>query len=98
MYCVEKGGDRQALHEAIRKHSVETAKEIKLFGKDNEVLKKIVADPTFGLTEEEAKKILADNSYFGCAESQTEEFLKNTVKPILEQNKNDLDEKVGIKV
>ena len=98
MYCVEKGGDRQALHEAIRKHSVETAKEIKLFGKDNEVLKKIVADPTFGLTEEEAKKILADNSYFGCAESQTEDFLKNTVKPILDENKNDLDEKVGIKV
>ena len=38
MYCVEKGGDRQVLHEAIRRHSVDAAKEVKLNGKDNDVL------------------------------------------------------------
>ena len=98
MYCVEKGGDRQLLHEAIRKHSVATAKEIKLEGKDNDVLGKIIADPAFGLTKEEAEKVLSDNSFIGCAETQTEDFLKNVVLPVLEKNANDLNEKVGIKV
>lgn len=90
MYCVEKGGDRQVLHEAIRRHSVDTAKEMKLFGKDNEVLKKIVDDPVFGITAEELDKILTDNSYFGCATGQTENFLKKVVRPILEKNKNEI--------
>ncbi len=98
MYCVEKGGDRQVLHEAIRKHSVETAKEMKLLGKDNEVLKKIVGDPVFNLTEEEMKTILSSNSYFGCAEDQTERFLAEVVRPILEQNKDEIVVSVQIKV
>ncbi len=98
MYCVEKGGDRQLLHEAIRKHSVQTAKEIKLEGKDNDVLGKIIADPAFGLTKEEAEKVLSDNSFIGCAETQTDDFLKNVVLPVLEKNTGDLNEKVGIKV
>ena len=98
MYCVEKGGDRQTLHEAIRKHSVQTAKEIKLEGKDNDVLNKIIADKAFNLTKEEAEKVLSDNSFIGCAESQTEDFLKNVVRPVLEANASDLNEKVGIKV
>ncbi|MCR4726949.1 MAG: adenylosuccinate lyase [Clostridia bacterium] len=98
MYCVEKGGDRQTLHEAIRKHSVQTAKEIKLEGKDNDVLEKIIADEAFRLTKEEAEKVLSDNSFIGCAESQTEDFLENVVRPVLEANASDLNEKVGIKV
>ena len=98
MYCVEKGGDRQTLHEAIRKHSVQTAKEIKLEGKDNDVLEKIIADEAFHLTKEEAEKVLSDNSFIGCAESQTEDFLENVVRPVLEANASDLNEKVGIKV
>lgn len=98
MYCVEKGGDRQLLHEAIRRHSVETAKEMKLFGKDNEVLKKIVGDPAFGITEEEMNKILSDNSYFGCAADQTEAFLTQVVGPILKNNETDIIESAKIKV
>ncbi len=98
MYCVEKGGDRQVLHEAIRRHSVETAKEMKLEGKDNEVLKKIVADPVFGITEEEMKKILTDNSYFGCATDQTEDFLNRVVCPLLEENEGEFVGPIGIKV
>ncbi len=98
MYCVEKGGDRQLLHEAIRKHSVATAKEIKLEGKDNDVLNKIINDKTFNLTKEEAENVLSSNSFIGCAETQTDHFLENIVLPILNKNAEEINEKVGINV
>ena len=50
MYCVaHKGGDRQVLHEAIRRHSVEATKAIKLEGADNDLLDRIANDPVFHL-------------------------------------------------
>lgn len=98
MYCVEKGGDRQVLHEAIRRHSVETAKEVKLYGKDNDVLQKIVNDKVFNLTMSELESILSDFSFTGCAKSQTEAFLAEYVKPVLEKNEEFLGLKSDIKV
>jgi len=98
MYCVEKGGDRQTLHEAIRKHSVETAKEVKLYGKDNDVLDKIVNDKVFNLTREELEKILNDFTFTGCAETQTQSFVDDCVKPILDDNRDLLGVKPEIKV
>lgn len=98
MYCVEKGGDRQVLHEAIRRHSVDAAKEVKLNGKDNDVLDRIVNDKTFGLTKDELEKILSDFSFTGCAESQTQSFIDNIVQPILNENKEYLGIKSEIKV
>lgn len=98
MYCVEKGGDRQVLHEAIRRHSVDAAKEVKLNGKDNDVLDRIVNDKTFGLTKAELEKILSDFSFTGCAESQTQSFIDNIVQPILNENKEYLGIKSEIKV
>lgn len=98
MCCVEKGGDRQVLHEAIRRHSVDAAKEVKLNGNDNDVLDRIVADKAFGLTKDELNKILNNFSYTGCAESQTESFIQNDVLPVLEKNKEFLGIKSEIKV
>ncbi len=98
MYCVEKGGDRQVLHEAIRRHSVDAAKEVKLNGKDNDVLDRIVNDKTFGLTKDELEKVLSDFSFTGCAESQTQSFIDNIVQPILNENKEYLGIKSEIKV
>ena len=98
MYCVEKGGDRQVLHEAIRRHSVDAAKEVKLNGKDNDVLDRIVNDKTFGLTKDELEMVLSDFSFTGCAESQTQSFIDNIVQPILNENKEYLGIKSEIKV
>jgi len=95
MYCVEKGGDRQILHEKIRKYAVSTAKEMKLNGKDNDILNKIVADRDFGITEEELKKILTAGSITGCAEKQTEDYIKNYVEPVLQAEKY---EKIEVKI
>lgn len=88
MYCVKKGGDRQALHEAIRQHSVDTAKQIKLHGGDNDLLARIVADPRFGITQQEVESILNEGGFTGMAKEQTEYFLENHVKPLLEKYKD----------
>ena len=88
MYCVKKGGDRQALHEAIREHSVDTAKQIKLHGGDNDLLDRIVNDPRFGLTRAEVDSILEEGGFTGMAQAQTETFLSEYVRPLLDKYKN----------
>lgn len=86
MYCVKiKGGDRQKLHEAIRRHSVMAAEQVKLYGKENDLLERIQKDDTFGLTEEELKKLLDPAKFTGMAEFQCEKFVNETIKPFLEK-------------
>ena len=88
MYCVKnKGGDRQVLHEAIREHSVKAAEQVKLYGKNNDLLDRIKSDPVFGLTDEELKELTSPATFTGMAEQQTEEYLAGTVRPVLEKNK-----------
>ena len=84
MYCVkEKGGDRQALHEAIRQHSVAAGKEVKLNGGSNDLLERILADPIFGLTRAELQKLVDPHAFTGMAVHQTETFLREQVTPVL---------------
>ncbi|MEE1255148.1 MAG: adenylosuccinate lyase [Lachnospiraceae bacterium] len=88
MYCVKnKGGDRQELHEAIRIHSVKAAEQVKAFGKDNDLIERIKADESFGLTEAEMESLLDPVKFTGMAEYQCEKFITETVKPLLERNK-----------
>ena len=98
MYCVERGGDRQELHEAIRRHSVATAKRIKLEGGDNDLLELILADPTFKLTRAELDDIMQNSVFTGRATEQTEEFLRECVAPVLDANRDCLGINVEITV
>ena len=99
MYCVtEKGGDRQALHEAIRQHSVAAAKEVKLNGKPNDLFERILNDPIFGLTEDELKIVSDPIRFTGMAVQQTEHFLSEYVKPVLEQNQSSLGQEAVVSV
>lgn len=98
MHCVSKGGDRQALHEAIRGHSVAAAKRIKLEGGDNDLLIRILDDPRFGVTQSELDSIMDDGSLVGRSREQTDEFLDEFVKPLLEANRSELGLEVEIKV
>ena len=86
MHCVKKGGDRQALHEAIRRHSVAAGLAVKQEGAENDLLERIAADPIFGLTREEIQDIISEGRFTGMAEEQTEEYLK-TVRAVLEANR-----------
>ena len=86
MYCTKKGGDRQALHEAIRQLSVQVTKNIKLYGENNNLLELILNDERFGVTKEELDSILHVRNFIGMAPEQTEEFINNEIKPVLEAN------------
>ncbi len=82
MYSVKKGGDRQTLHEAIRRHSVAAAKAIKESGADNDLIDRIAADPVFNITKDEILKIIDEGGFTGRAKEQTEEYIA-TVREIL---------------
>lgn len=75
MYSVKKGGDRQTLHEAIRRHSVAAAKAIKESGADNDLIDRIADDPIFNITKDEILKIIDEGGFTGRAKEQTEEYV-----------------------
>ncbi len=83
MNAVLKGGDRQELHEKIRVYSMEAGKEVKEFGRPNDLVKRIANDASFGLTEEEILKILNPDNLCGRAKNQVVDFVENQVNPVL---------------
>ena len=87
MDAVKAGGDRQELHERIRELSMEAGKNVKVEGKDNNLLELIAADPAFNLTLEELQKTMDPKKYVGRAKEQTEAFLAKVVQPVLDGHK-----------
>lgn len=85
MKAVLKGGDRQDLHEKIRIYSMESAREVKEFGRPNDLVDRIAEDKSFGFTKEEILDILNPNNLCGRAPKQVEDFLREEVDPILEK-------------
>ena len=87
MQAVKRGGDRQQLHEKIRAHAMEAARQVKQLGLENDLISRIAADPSFGLSRREIEEILAPEQYTGRAPEQTEEFVRDKIQPLLEANK-----------
>ncbi len=92
MDVVKKGGNRQELHERIRVHSMEAGKMVKMEGKQNDLLQRIANDDMFGLTMEELEAIMIPENFVGIAPEQTEDYIKNFIQPILQKNKEVLEE------
>jgi adenylosuccinate lyase len=83
MKAASAGGDRQELHERIRVHSMEAARQVKEEGKPNDLLQRIAGDPAFGLTLEQLEALMQPEGFTGRAAQQTEEFLEEQVAPVL---------------
>ena len=98
MDAVKRGGNRQELHERIRIHSMEAGRQVKVEGMENDLLERIAADETFGVTLDELKNILDPAKYVGRSPEQVTEFLSECVNPILEQYKDELGVTVEINV
>ncbi|MCF0121827.1 MAG: adenylosuccinate lyase [Lachnospiraceae bacterium] len=98
MNAVKAGGDRQELHERIRTLSMEAGRSIKVEGKDNDLLERIAADPTFNLSLKDLKKVMDLPRYTGCAEVQVKAYLKQVIRPLLKRNHELLGMKAEIKV
>jgi len=81
----KRGADRQQLHEKIREHSMAASRVVKVEGGENDLLERIAADEAFGVTLEELERILKPDNYTGRAKEQTEDFLNECIKPVLEK-------------
>ena len=99
MRAVALGGDRQELHEVIRGYSVETARRMKETGCPNDLEEKLLADGRFHLSREELDELLDMRKFVGMAPRQTEDFLRDAVRPLLEANADSIgrDERGEIK-
>jgi len=83
MRAVQKGADRQIMHERLRIHSQAAASQVKVGGKPNDLLERIAADPDIPLAAEELQQLLQPQLYTGRAATQVEEFLVQEVQPLL---------------
>ncbi|HOV32443.1 MAG TPA: adenylosuccinate lyase [Candidatus Hydrogenedens sp.] len=83
MAGVKKGGDRQKLHEIIRKHAQAAGEQVKMEEKGNDLLERLANDPEFPLNEEEINTCLDEKKFIGRAPQQVEEFIEKVIDPIL---------------
>ena len=88
MDAVKAGGNRQELHEKIRTYSMEAGANVKREGKENNLLELIAADPAFNMTIDELKALMQPERYVGRAPQQTEEFINEIIRPLLDENKD----------
>ncbi|TWP26619.1 adenylosuccinate lyase [Apibacter muscae] len=88
MEGVKNGGDRQELHEIIRTHSMEAGKQVKIEGKNNDLIERIIADSRVNIDKDKLLSLLNPSNFIGFAPEQTEEFLDGEVNPILNKYKD----------
>lgn len=74
MSAVKKGGDRQRLHEVIRRNSMAATARMKE-GESCDLLDRLAADPEFPLSFEEITAVMNPSDFIGRAPHQVEEFI-----------------------
>ena len=98
MQAVEKGGNRQELHERLRQHAIAAGKQVKEEGLPNDMVDRIAADPAFGLTKEEIVAGLVPENFVGRAPQQVEEFIAHILKPIFDANPDAVEQHANLSV
>ena len=96
MAGVKAGGNRQDLHERIRKHSQASARVVKMQGEPNDLIERLKSDPAFGKIN--FVRLLRPRDFIGRAPEQVDEFLQEVVGPIRRKYRNLLGAKVELKV
>ena len=90
MDAVKAGGDRQELHEKIRRLSMQAGRVVKEEGGDNNLFDLIAADPALGMTKEALEEAADPQRYVGRAPEQTARYLDTVVRPVLEAHEKEL--------
>ncbi|NJP39989.1 adenylosuccinate lyase [Oscillospiraceae bacterium HV4-5-C5C] len=90
MEAVKRGGDRQALHERIRQHAMDAGRQVKEFGRDNDMLERIKSDPAFGLQGVNLDSLLDPQLYVGRSPGQVSDYLSEVVDPLLKAEQNQI--------
>lgn len=96
MAGVQAGGDRQELHEAIRKHSQAASAAVKMEGKSNDLIQRLQRDGAFASMNLGA--VLDPVRFVGRAPQQVEAFIEQIVAPIRRRYQGELGATVELKV
>jgi adenylosuccinate lyase len=96
MAAVQAGGDRQELHERIRRHSVDAALLVKSQGKPNDLIERLAQDPAFAKVD--LARVMTPSAYVGRAPSQVDRFIERVVEPIRRRYRSELGQQVELKV
>ncbi len=96
MAAVQQGGDRQELHELIRKHSQDAAKAVKLEGRPNDLIDRLKQEPAFARVK--LNQVMNARQYTGRAPQQVKAFVKKVVAPIRKRYAKHLNQQVELKV
>ena len=83
MACVKAGGDRQEVHEAIRRHSMEASRRVKEEGRENELLELLRQDPVFAAVHGQLDQLLDPVRFVGRCPEQVDAFLSRDLDPWL---------------
>ncbi|HVF38693.1 MAG TPA: adenylosuccinate lyase [Gemmatimonadaceae bacterium] len=81
--AVAAGGDRQKVHEVIRRHSLEAARALKNGGDRNDLFERLASDGGLGLTRQQMAEASDPRQFVGRAPEQVDEFLTETLQPLL---------------
>ncbi|MDL1912946.1 MAG: adenylosuccinate lyase [Bergeyella sp.] len=83
---VKAGGDRQEIHEKIRRHSMEASRKVKEEGKENDLLDRIMRDAGLRMDKTKLHELMNPKNFIGFAPVQTQEFIADEVSPILKKH------------
>ena len=95
MEGVQRGGDRQVLHERVRIQSQAAAAVLKSGGRENDLFDRIAADPLFGIDRQSIEAMAEAEKYTGLSRQQTERFLIEDVDPILATHRDHINQAAG---
>jgi adenylosuccinate lyase len=83
MAAVKAGGDRQGLHERLRRHAVEARRRMDDEGLDSDLVDRLKADPAFAAVRDRIDDLMRPERLCGRAPQQVDGFLRSVVRPIL---------------
>jgi adenylosuccinate lyase len=96
MAAVRAGGDRQQLHELIRRHSQAAAEQVKSHGRPNDLIHRLQQDPAFAKLN--MSQLLNPSQFVGRAPQQTEHFIMSVIEPIRKRYSGELGQQVTLSV
>ena len=88
MDLTKNGGNRQTIHEEIRKLSLEASNRIKKEGLDNDLIDRLLSSKVLNISKEKMDEYTSLKKYTGRAPEQVTEFLNNYIFQVLESNKD----------
>ncbi|MHC4307499.1 MAG: lyase family protein, partial [Planctomycetota bacterium] len=98
MEAVKAGGNRQNLHEKIRKYSMETITLVKEEGADNDFIERVKKDEDFSIIKDRLDDILKPKNFIGRAPRQVTEYISEVARPLLRKFKKLLGVNTEFKV